>query len=283
MEQKPADEETSKPRRKQLDLSVPQVAGSAFAAVMAAVLASKLGVYGTIIGAGLVSVIATCGGTVFQHLFRRTGEQIREVRVQVKPKVLKVPVHSAPGARDPGAVPAAVAGPWPEDARNGAAPALPDDGYTAPTVHGTRVRGWKRSSIAAVVAFLVAMTGITGFELLSGHDLDGGIGTTVGSVVHGGGAGRPAPSTTPTGTTHRERDGNRGQDDGGSRSPEPTPSGSAGNSRQPEPDPGKSGSTTGRDPSPAPSSPGAVTPSPTPSQSATGDGSDATGTSTPAG
>ncbi|MGY0019240.1 hypothetical protein ACVHNB_09680 [Streptomyces sp. YJ-C3] len=78
--------------RKRLDLSVPQVAGSAVAAVVAAKLASSFGVYGTILGAGVVSALATCGGTVFQHFFRRTGEQIRDVAVQTKPKGRQVPV-----------------------------------------------------------------------------------------------------------------------------------------------------------------------------------------------
>ncbi|MFF3460020.1 hypothetical protein ACFYXH_38120 [Streptomyces sp. NPDC002730] len=79
-------------REQRLDLSLPQVAGSALAAIAATVLSSRLGVYGTIIGAGVVSVVATCGGPVFQHFFRRTGEQIREVTVQAKPKGRQVPV-----------------------------------------------------------------------------------------------------------------------------------------------------------------------------------------------
>lgn len=70
---------------KRIDLSVPQVAGSAVAAVAGAVAASQLGVYGTVIGAGVMSVVATTGGSVFQHLFRRTGEQIRDV-AHVRPK-----------------------------------------------------------------------------------------------------------------------------------------------------------------------------------------------------
>ncbi|MEV3854998.1 hypothetical protein AB0J38_11805 [Streptomyces sp. NPDC050095] len=78
--------------KKRLDLSVPQVAGSAVAAVVAAKLASSFGVYGTILGAGMVSALATCGGTVFQHFFKRTGEQIRDVAVQTKPKGRQVPV-----------------------------------------------------------------------------------------------------------------------------------------------------------------------------------------------
>ncbi|MEU6995489.1 hypothetical protein ABZ953_33135 [Streptomyces sp. NPDC046465] len=80
--------------KRRLDLSVPQVAGSAIAAVVAAKLASNLGVYGTILGAGVVSALATCGGTVFQHFFRRTGEQIRDVTVQAKPKARQVPVSA---------------------------------------------------------------------------------------------------------------------------------------------------------------------------------------------
>ncbi|MEU6393164.1 hypothetical protein [Streptomyces sp. NPDC046939] len=78
--------------KKRLDLSVPQVAGSAVAAVVAAKLASSFGVYGTILGAGVVSAIATCGGTVFQHFFRRTGEQIRDVAVHTKPRGRHIPV-----------------------------------------------------------------------------------------------------------------------------------------------------------------------------------------------
>ncbi|MFE6744176.1 hypothetical protein [Streptomyces tubercidicus] len=83
------DEETetdTKKKEKRLDLSVAQVAGSALAAAVAAYLAGRLGVYGTIIGAGLVSVVATTGGSVFHHLFRRTGEQIKEATVTTRPK-----------------------------------------------------------------------------------------------------------------------------------------------------------------------------------------------------
>ncbi|MFD3563868.1 hypothetical protein ACFWVU_30025 [Streptomyces sp. NPDC058686] len=81
-----------KPKKKRVDLNVPQVAGSAVAAVVAAKLASGLGVYGTIVGAGVVSALATCGGSLFQHFFRRTGEQIRDVAGQAIPKGRQVPV-----------------------------------------------------------------------------------------------------------------------------------------------------------------------------------------------
>ncbi|MDY0813221.1 hypothetical protein SM793_17660, partial [Kitasatospora purpeofusca] len=63
--------------RRRIDLSATQVAASALATVVGAVLASELGVYGTILGAAVVSIGATTGGALFQHLFRRTGEQLR--------------------------------------------------------------------------------------------------------------------------------------------------------------------------------------------------------------
>ncbi|MEV0277551.1 hypothetical protein AB0I22_14400 [Streptomyces sp. NPDC050610] len=99
LEMQVKDESEEKPQGKRLDLSVAQVAGSGLAAVIAALLAGKLGVYGTIIGAGVVSVVATTGGTIFQHLFRRTGEQIRDVTVLAKPKARQVPVTDTDGDR----------------------------------------------------------------------------------------------------------------------------------------------------------------------------------------
>ncbi|WP_043266539.1 hypothetical protein [Streptomyces sp. CT34] len=83
------DEKTetdTKKKEKRIDLSLAQVSGSALAAAVAAYLAGQLSLYGTMIGAGVVSVIATTGGSIFQHLFRRTGEQIKEAAVTTRPK-----------------------------------------------------------------------------------------------------------------------------------------------------------------------------------------------------
>ncbi|MFG2825865.1 hypothetical protein ACGFWI_00010 [Streptomyces sp. NPDC048434] len=100
------DEETesdTKKKEKRIDLSIAQVAGSALAAAVAAYLAGRLGVYGSIIGAGVVSVVATTGGSVFQHLFRRTGEQLKEATVTTRPKPHRSSStrtrSTAPGAR----------------------------------------------------------------------------------------------------------------------------------------------------------------------------------------
>ncbi|MFI0908904.1 hypothetical protein [Streptomyces abikoensis] len=93
MDDKAESEAKAKGRR--LELSVAQVAGSALAAVVAAMLAGRLGVYGTVLGAGVVSVVATTGGTVFQHLFKRTGEQIRDAATPAEPRLRQVPVRDA--------------------------------------------------------------------------------------------------------------------------------------------------------------------------------------------
>ncbi|ALC27064.1 hypothetical protein ABE83_08205 [Streptomyces sp. CFMR 7] len=355
------------------------------AAVAAAVAASQLGVYGTIAGAGVMSVVATCGGSVFQHFFRRTGEQIREVTVQVthpegrqvtvrtkettpaghrsaerRPEpgpgpgpaedattVLPtvdpgaVPEVDAHGAPDPertqllrpvadpdrtqmlgavpaaddrtrllrpvadpdrtqmlGAVPAAddrtrllrpVADPdrtqmLPQAAvrSTGTAEAPADDAFTEGTTHGTRLRGWKRPALAAAAVFAVAMGGITVFEVISGNDLSGGKGTTLGSVVRSGGGDRdsgpadPAPSGDTgrdggegdQGQTPGSGDGDGGTDGSGTGSAPATDPGKGGGT-SPDPGTGIGGESpgTGSTPTPTPSG-GGTTPAPTPTPSA---------------
>ncbi|WP_242579826.1 hypothetical protein [Streptomyces sp. MST-110588] len=86
---------------KRIDLSLAQVAGSSLAAAMAAFLAGRLGVYGTIVGAGLVSVVATTGGPVFQHFFRRTGEQLKEVTVSTRTGPRRSRTGQVPPSRRP--------------------------------------------------------------------------------------------------------------------------------------------------------------------------------------
>ncbi|MFE3661771.1 hypothetical protein ACFXOR_02140 [Streptomyces sp. NPDC059164] len=360
MVQKP--ESDAEPKEKRIDLSLPQVAGSAVAAVAAAVLASQLGVYGTIAGAGVMSVVATCGGSVFQHFFRRTGEQIREVTVQVThPEGRQVTVRTKettpagrraaarrtepdpaeePPAGDattvlptvgPGTVPEVVpdaastqllrpldadrtqllrlgdertrmlrvppaGGPGADADRTqllpraddrtqmlpaaGADPAaVPDDAFGEGVTHGTRLRGWKRPALAAAAVFAVSMAGITAFEVLSGNDLSGGQGTTLGSVVRGGGDRDSGPADpTPSGDT--------GQG-GGADEQAPTPGDGTGSApatdggdggASPDPGTGTGGENPTAEPSPTPTpsgSAGEPTPDPTgPTPSDPGDTGD---------
>ncbi|MFB6841721.1 hypothetical protein [Streptomyces sp. NPDC056361] len=244
--------------RRRIDLSVAQVSGSALAAVIAAKLASTLGVYGTILGAGVISVIATCGGPLFQHLFKRTGEQVRDATAAAKPKARRIPVTAGP----------------PDDRTLmlGTLPPTPapyDEEFGDATTHGTRVRGWKRPAIAAALVFGVTMGGITTYELVSGRDFSGTHGTTTfGSVVRGGSAGQDAPdrderpAPTPSGSSGpvtRPEDGTPAT--GATPTPGDQGGGKGTGTATPSAEPTPSGSTGGESPAPTPTGP---TTAPTP-------------------
>ncbi|GGQ35189.1 hypothetical protein ACFFKE_15885 [Streptomyces mutabilis] len=197
---------------RRIDLSVPQVAGSALAAVVAAELASSFGVYGTILGAGLISVVATCGGSVLQHFFKRTGEQLRVKRTGA--------ARTAPVAA------------------SGAVPAKTPGEFTEGTVYRARAKGWKRPLVAAALVFGVTMGGITAYELVSGENLSGGHSTTVGSAFSG--HAKSSPDSGKSGESDDSDDGSgdsRNQDSGdsddshapgsGDDTPTATPSGTA--------------------------------------------------------
>ncbi|MBM7440438.1 hypothetical protein [Streptomyces sp. HB132] len=291
MVQKPQTDADRKERR--IDLSLPQVAGSAVAAVAAAVMASQLGVYGTIAGAGVMSVVATCGGSVFQHFFRRTGEQIREVTVQVKhpagrqitvrtretspagwrreddaTRVLRTVAADAdrttplrqlrPGGAEPGGTRRVA--PAPGEATPGARShdeTVTDDfhsDYSDARTHGTRVRGWKRSVLAATGVFVLSMAGITVYEMVSGHGLGSDGRTTIGSVVSGE---RHGGTTAPSPSDGTGQEGGADQGDDGSTT---TPGTDAGEDGGAQPDPSGGDGSAG-DPTPSPSAPGG-TPTP---------------------
>ncbi|MER7396108.1 hypothetical protein ABT381_11390 [Streptomyces sp. NPDC000151] len=325
-------------KEKRIDLSVAQVAGSALAAAVAAYLAGRLGVYGTVIGAGIVSVVATTGGSIFQHLFRRTGEQVKEATVSTRPRprrrqelgsrttasgtgargatrvrsapsagvtmvlptfdrggtedeitsvaaarsadatramprssaaeaaqtqiltatpaadetqALTVPptaeetqVLSAPPTADetqvlvpPGAEDATRPAPQ-QDARTmalrtvaeppGGASVAQTPDVAAPdaefrTLYGTRLRGRRRTLLAALAVFLLAMAGVTAFELATGHDAAGGNGTSVSNFFRSGGGGDSAPTTpTPQPSTSTEDTDHGGATEGPTPQPDAT-------------------------------------------------------------
>ncbi|MFD5055855.1 hypothetical protein [Streptomyces tendae] len=240
----------SKGGSRRIDLSVPQVAGSALAAVVAAKLASSFGVYGTIAGAGLISVVATCGGSVLQHFFKRTGEQIR-----VKRTVAAVRT----GGRT-ASVAAAVPPPASGD-------------FTEGTVYRARTKGWRRPLVAAALVFGVTMAGITVYEVASGQNLSGGHSTTVGSAFTGHDkSAADSGESGGSGDSGGSEDGQQGRDSGGSGgsgdekdpgtgndAPASTPSGSPDGAGE---SPSKGGGST---------EDGGTAASPTPTPDATGD------------
>ncbi|MBM9435223.1 hypothetical protein JT723_05095 [Streptomyces bryophytorum] len=196
---------------------MPQVAGSAVAAVVAAKLASNLGVYGTIVGAGVVSVLGTCGGSILQHFFRRTGRQVQEVAVQARPGVRRIREQAWPRAdradrtAPTRALPAQTA-PLPDP---GIADGYGDscgDGYGEATSYRAGAkRNWKRPAVAVALAFGLTMAGITVYEAAAGENISGhGHGTTIGNAVTGHGSAHsggtpPTPATAPDPRTTTDR------------------------------------------------------------------------------
>ncbi|MFD7305101.1 hypothetical protein ACFV83_29920 [Streptomyces pharetrae] len=240
-------------QQKRIDLSVPQVAGSAVAAVLAAKLASSFGVYGTIAGAGLVSVIATCGGSLFQHFFKRTGEQLRTGRTPVR-----VAMGAAPQA-----------------------PSAPGE-FSEGAVYRARVRGWKRWAPAAAVVFGITMTGITAYELASGDSFSGRGGTTVGGALTRQGTSSSdsdSDSDSDSGSDSGRSSSGASEDTGetggpGGGTPSASPSRAPGEQGDGTPSGGDGG--TAGSPTPAPTAPGE-----TGGESGAGGGETSAGTPSP--
>lgn len=150
-------------------LSVAQVIAGALASVSAAILASKFGVAGTVIGAAFTSVTVTIGSV----LYRRSIEQARD-RVRIRYR------------RSPGG------------------PERPVE-FRRPR----RRLAWGAIIGGAIVIFAVAMGGLTAFETvakapaahLMGDYYSGSAQTTVGALFQGissDGSGRESPSPSPS-------------------------------------------------------------------------------------
>ncbi|MGW6842167.1 hypothetical protein [Streptomyces sp. NPDC054958] len=255
------------PEKKRLDLSAAQVAGSSLATVAAALLASKMGVYGTILGAGVVSVVATAGGPVIQHLFRRTGDQLRG---GARPRVRQAP---RPREESKAAPPATLA-----DTAVPAATGAAGEEFGEATVHGTRVRGWKRTAVASGAAFAIAIGGLGTYEAMAGTSVSDGGGTLFSGGTRKVGQDGPTPPRREPGGEGKGDEEKGGRTPGPGTSPNPSPSlppggrsPSSGPSPSGSPDPGTStGPTPGASPSKeAPSSSRPPTPpAPTPSPDA---------------
>jgi hypothetical protein len=195
-------EMTSPDRRPQISLA--QVAGSALAAVSAAVVASFLGVGGTVLGAALGSLIATLGGAVYAHSFRRAGEKLSET------KVLTVVTRSRAGHGEPGPGDVPLIEPASSEAERGPTPPYAESGPPGTTDEEVLQEGparprWmspKTGILLAVAAFVIAMVVVSVIELTIGGPISGGSGgTSVTKLVHPGKAKHSKHTPAPTPTT----------------------------------------------------------------------------------
>jgi hypothetical protein len=191
-------EDTSTERKPALGLSVSQLIGGSAAAATAAVLGSRLGVAGTVLGAALVSVVSAVAGSLYTQSLRRTQEMIRAREMLSARELMAragrtrvLPTIKGSGREPVDAADEEVRAEEIEEAVDDATPSI-----------WSRIT-WKSVAITAAVVFVIAALVITGTELLTGKSLDGSKGTTVSNVVHGGShhsapARTPASSSTPT-------------------------------------------------------------------------------------
>ncbi|WP_410655689.1 hypothetical protein [Amycolatopsis sp. lyj-112] len=162
-----------------------QVLAAALAAVTAALLGSTIGVAGTVLGAGLASVITTLGGELYLRSLQRT----RDAAVKAR-EVLTVP-----GRRR-------VLDPAEQETVRLTPPDGEEEGEKPERKFKPR---WAVIAGVSVAAFAVAILAITGFEGATGKTFGGGNGTTIGKIVGGGQAQeqqnkQDAPPVTPSET-----------------------------------------------------------------------------------
>ncbi|MGH3903155.1 MAG: hypothetical protein ACRDTE_03020 [Pseudonocardiaceae bacterium] len=180
-----SDDKTSK-----LDLSVTQVVAAALAAVTAAVLGSRLGAAGTVIGAAGASVILNVGTVVYRASLERSREKIRVLARSTLP----LPT-SRNGSRAERSDPPAADAPLDDERLTDSTDGEPQPGDRSRRF--ARLR-WGAVVVGTVGGFVLAMLAITGFERASGEALGGnGEGTTIGRVVDRP-AGPPGPAVPLT-------------------------------------------------------------------------------------
>lgn len=192
-------------QRPRLDLSVPRILGGAAAAASAAIASSWLGLAGTVLGAAVVSVVATVGTAVYAHSLERSRLVLREVPVRAA-RARSVATNVRQDKHPMPDLPVQRSGPTTGQIRAVAEPVMS-------TPPARRIR-WAAVAVSAVVTLVVGLGLLTAFELAVGKSAEsltgsGGGGTTVGrllGVQHSSDSGQQSPpshqpSNAPTQTT----------------------------------------------------------------------------------
>lgn len=149
-----------------------QVLAAALAAVTAAFLGSRLGVYGTVVGAGVVSLATTVGGEFYLRSLERTKQAAKRTKDIALTRTARAAVD------DPADADA-------DDVRGTAGPPA-----------GRRMR-WQVLAGGAVAAFVLGMGVVTGIEALTGSSFSGERGGTVSNVLGGRPQQEPAERDEP--------------------------------------------------------------------------------------
>ncbi len=165
-------------------LSLRQLLTGAAAAVTAAVLGSRLGVAGTLIGAGLASTISMIAAAVYSHSLAAAAYRV---------KVARTYQEAVPGVSPESTGTLGQA--WSELPTAVIAPVMTTPaGSPSPQ---RRRSGWLTAGLGVVAACTLALLAVTGIEAVRGTPLSGGAAGGL-SVLGGAGAGTAdTTSTTP--------------------------------------------------------------------------------------
>jgi hypothetical protein len=198
------------------ELTVTKVAASALAAISAAIAASFFGAAGTVIGAGLGSVIATVSTALYQQSLKRTGEKLKQVvprsAVIVRQRgpaheppddaadVPELGVHGAPAPdhHDPRQSPGDPSAPAAANERGT---------WSSRLVDAARSVRWSHVAMASAAVFVIAFGAVLAVETLGGKSVSSFVrnektgGNTWDRLVNQSGsrdAPEDVPSQTPT-------------------------------------------------------------------------------------
>ncbi|HEX6198551.1 MAG TPA: hypothetical protein VFZ37_21790 [Jiangellaceae bacterium] len=216
-----------------------QVGASTAAAVGGAFLAARLGVYGTIIGVGVITLMGMVGTEILLRSLERSKQAARmaNLRQRMAASTAAAPVVAPPadGADTlevavTEALPAAEA-PAADTLEASALATEPRTAATGPLIAvdrpaASRPRRWPLVTAGFLASFALALAMITGIETFAGRSLAGDDDPTVVDVFRGAGQGTddgPAIPATPTDepTTSTQEDG--GSTQPGSDAPAPNP------------------------------------------------------------
>ncbi|MDS1268819.1 hypothetical protein RIF23_00765 [Lipingzhangella sp. LS1_29] len=211
------DTSSASPR---IDLSPSQVVGGGAATLAAATAASYAGLYGTIIGAAVMSVLSTSGTAVFQYYLRRSGDKAKELAEtqRRRPAGSNAP-DGQPGGGAGGGVGSGVGSdgdtttalshtaPSQTHASSGTDVSVP--GSPKPRAAGGW-RRWRGAALSAVAVFLVVMALVTAFELFSGKSLSdtvrGSDGGSAPTLLGGGSTAEEDEPDSSEGDTGEDAD-----------------------------------------------------------------------------
>jgi hypothetical protein len=170
---------TEQPER--LSLSATQILASGLAAVSATVAASYFGLAGTVIGAGLGSVISVVGGAIYSYSIRQTRSRVRRGLDVAVSQRFAVGGTNQPGTNQPGT----------------------SRGRRSDQLVANRLKPiWnslnpRRLALVAAALFIATLAATTGFELASGQPLAATVHGQQGSGVSLDGGSTSRSSSTP--------------------------------------------------------------------------------------